>query len=46
MMPWTARKLLRNPGSLVNKLGQVCSEAFDNKDDIFSNKVINILERE
>ena len=29
MMPWTARKLLWNPGSLGKKLGQVCLEAFE-----------------
>ena len=45
MMPWTARKLLWNPGSL-GKLGQVCLEAFDNKEDEFGKTVINILERE
>ena len=46
MMPWTARKLLWNPGSLGKKLGQVCLEAFDNKEDEFGKTVINILERE
>ena len=46
MMPWTARKLLWNPGSLGQKLGEVCLEAFDNKDDEFGKTVINILERE
>ena len=45
MMPWTARKLLWNPGSLGKKLGEVCLEAFDNKDDEFGKTVINILER-
>ena len=44
-MPWTARKLLWNPGSLGKKLGEVCLEAFDNKDDEFGKTVINILER-
>ena len=28
------------------KLGQVCLEAFDNKEDEFGKTVINILERE
>ena len=46
MMPWTARKLLWNPGNLGKKLGEVCLEAFDNKDDEFGKTVINILERE
>ena len=45
MMPWTARKLLWNPGPLGKKLGKVCLEAFDNKDDEFGKTVINILER-
>ena len=45
MMPWTARKLLWNPGPLGKKLGQVCLEAFDNNDDEFGKTVINILER-
>ena len=45
MMPWTARKLLWNPGLLGQKLGEVCLEAFDNKDDEFGKTVINILER-
>jgi len=45
MMPWTARKLLWNPGVLGQKLGEVCLEAFDNKDDEFGKTVINILER-
>ena len=45
MMPWTARKLLWNPGTLGKKLGEVCLEAFDNKDDEFGKTVINILER-
>ena len=31
---------------LGKKLGQVCLEAFDNKDDEFGKTVINILERE
>ena len=46
MMPWTARKLLWNPGSLGKKLGQVCLEAFDNPEDEFGKTVIDILERE
>ena len=46
MMPWTARKLLWNPGLLGKKLGQVCLEAFDNPDDEFGKTVINLLERE
>ena len=46
MMPWTARKLLWNPGALGKKLGQVCLEAFDNEEDEFGKTVINILERE
>ena len=46
MMPWTARKLLWNLGSLGKKLGEVCLEAFDNKDDEFGKTVINILDRE
>ena len=46
MMPWTARKLLWNPGPLGKKLGEVCLEAFDNQDDEFGKTVINILERE
>ncbi len=45
MMPWTARKLLWNPGPLGKRLGEVCLEAFDNKDDEFGKTVINILER-
>ena len=45
MMPWTARKLLWNPGHLGKKLGKVCLEAFDNQDDEFGKTVINILER-
>ena len=45
MMPWTASKLLWNPGPLGKKLGEVCLEAFDNKDDEFGKTVINILER-
>ncbi len=45
MMPWTARKLLWNPGPLGKKLGEVCLEAFDNEDDEFGKTVINILER-
>ena len=45
MMPWTARKLLWNPGPLGKKLGEVCLEAFDNKDDEFGKTVIDILER-
>ena len=45
MMPWTARKLLWNPGPLGKKLGEVCLEAFDNKEDEFGKTVINILER-
>ena len=45
MMPWTARKLLWNPGPIGKKLGEVCLEAFDNKDDEFGKTVINILER-
>ena len=45
MMPWTARKLLWNPGPLGKKLGEVCLEAFDNKNDEFGKTVINILER-
>ena len=45
MMPWTARKLLWNPGPLGKKLGEVCLEAFDNKDDEFGKTVMNILER-
>jgi len=32
--------------TLGKKLGQVCLEAFDNKDDEFGKTVINILERE
>ena len=46
MMPLTARKLLWNPGNLGQKLGEVCLEAFDNKDDEFGKTVIDILERE
>ena len=46
MMPWTARKLLWNPGSLGKKLGQVCLEAFDNDNDEFGKTVMNILERD
>ncbi len=46
MMPWTARKLLWNPGPLGKKLGEVCLEAFDNQDDEFGKTVINILERD
>ena len=46
MMPWTARKLLWNPGSLGKKLGQICLEAFDNPEDEFGKTVIDILERE
>jgi len=46
MMPWTARKLLWNPGALGKKLGQVCLEAFDNPEDEFGKTVIDILERE
>ena len=46
MMPWTARKLLWNPGLLGEKLDQVCLEAFDNPEDEFGKTVINILERE
>ena len=46
MMPWTARKLLWNPGLLGQKLGEVCLEAFDNEDDEFGKTVINILERD
>ena len=45
MMPWTARKLLWNPGSLGKILGEVCLEAFDNKDDEFGKTVIDILEK-
>ena len=45
MMPWTARKLLWNPGNLGKKLGEVCLEAFENKEDEFGKTVINILER-
>ena len=32
--------------ALRKKLGQVCLEAFDNKEDEFGKTVINILERE
>ena len=46
MMPWTARKLLWNPGPLGKMLGEVCLEAFDNKEDEFGKTVINILERD
>ena len=46
MMPWTARKLLWNPGTLGKKLGLICLEAFDNKEDEFGKTVINILERD
>ena len=46
MMPWTARKLLWNPGSLGKTLGKVCLEAFDNKNDEFGKTVIDILERD
>ena len=46
MMPWTARKLLWNPGTLGKKLGEVCLEAFDNEDDEFGKTVMNILERD
>ena len=46
MIPWTARKLLWNPSFLGEKLGQVCLEAFDNKQDELGKTVINILERE
>ena len=45
-MPWTARKLLWNPGSLGKKHGQVFLEAFDNPEDEFGKTVIDILERE
>ena len=45
MMPWTARKLLWNPGSLGQILGEVCLEAFDNSEDEFGKTVIDILER-
>ena len=45
MMPWTARKLLWNPGPLGKKLGEVCLEAFDNQNDEFGKTVIDILER-
>ena len=45
MMPWTARKLLWNPGTLGKHLGEVCLEAFENKEDEFGKTVINILER-
>ena len=41
-----ASQLLWNPGSLGKKLGQVCLEAFDNKEDEFGKTVIDILERE
>ena len=44
MMPWTARKLLWNPGALGKRLGEICLEAFDNKEDEFGKTVINILE--
>ena len=44
MMPWTARKLLWNPGHLGQILGEVCLKAFDNKDDEFGKTVIDILE--
>ena len=44
MMPCTARKLLWNPGSLGKRLGEVCLEAFDNKEDEFGKTVIDILE--
>ena len=46
MMPWTARKLLWNPGRLGQKLGEICLEAFDNKNDEFGKTVIDILERD
>ena len=43
MMPWTARKLLWNPGSLGEKLGQVCLEAFDNPEDEFGKQLSTFL---
>ena len=46
MMPWTARKLLWNPGKLGKVLGEVCLEAFDNQNDEFGKTVIDILERD
>ncbi len=46
MMPWTARKLLWNPGLLGEKLGQICLEAFENREYEFGKTVINILEKE
>ena len=46
MMPWTARKLQWNQGALGKKLGQVCLEAFDNKEYEFGKTVTKILERE
>ena len=41
-----SKKTLWNPGSLGKKLGLVCLEVFDNKEDEFGKTVINILERE
>ena len=44
MMPWTARKLLWNPGPLGQILGEICLQAFDNDNDEFGKTVIDILE--
>ena len=42
-MPWTARILLWNPGSLCEKLDQICLEAFDNPEDEFGKHLSTFL---
>ena len=42
-MPWTARKILRNPGYLCEKLDQIYLEAFDNPEDEFGKHLSTFL---
>ena len=41
-----SKKTFMESVSLGKKLGQVCLEAFDNKEDEFGKTVLNILERD
>jgi len=44
MMPWTAKKMLRNPEPLGSFFGELCLQAWRRNEDDFGRTVIDILE--
>ncbi len=46
MMPWTSRKLHRNPEPMGSTFGRICLEAFDLDPSDFGRTVMSLLERD